>query len=122
VERSSVSERFHSVHEARHAHANRGAPVEFVAIRLVGIGELERAESRPLADRPEGATDVRGRRVIFGGRDHETSVVFRADMVPGSPIRGPAIIEEPTTTTVVPPGFVASVEPRGSLVLARRES
>ena len=117
-----VSERFHSAHEARHGHANRGAPVEFVAIRLVGIGELERAESRPLADRPESATDQRSRRVIFGGRDHETSILFRADMVPGSPIRGPAIIEEPTTTTVVPPGFVASVEPRGSLVLARKES
>ena len=117
-----VSERFHSAHETRHGHANRGAPVEFVAIRLVGIGEIERAEPRRLADRPESAADQRRRSVIFAGRGQDTSVVYRADMVLASPIRGPAIIEEPTTTTVVPPGFVASVEPSGSLVLARKES
>ena len=117
-----VSERFHSAHEARHGHANRGAPVEFVAIRLVGIGEIERAESRPLTDRPEGAPTEHRRTAVFGGRDQDTSVVYRADIVPGSPVHGPAIVEEPTTTTVVPPGFIASVEPRGSLVLARKES
>jgi N-methylhydantoinase A len=117
-----VSERFHSAHEARHGHANRGAPVEFVAIRLVGIGEIETAESRPLAGRPERAADQHGRSVIFRGHGQDTSVVYRADMVPEAAVHGPAIIEEPTATTVVPPGFVASVEPRGSLVLARKES
>jgi N-methylhydantoinase A len=117
-----VSERFHSAHEARHGHANRGAPVEFVAIRLVGIGEIESAEPRPLGDRPEGAVDQHRRSVIFGGREQETSIVHRADMAAGVPVRGPAIIEEPTATTVVPPDFIALVEPRGSLVLTRKES
>jgi N-methylhydantoinase A/oxoprolinase/acetone carboxylase beta subunit len=36
---------------------------------------------------------------------------------PGHPLKGPAVIEEQTTTIVVPPGFVAQVDGAHNYVL-----
>ncbi len=40
-----------------------------------------------------------------------------ASLAPGLEIEGPAILEEPITTVVVPPGCRATVSPLGSFVI-----
>ncbi len=66
--------------------------------------------------RPESAQSLwdvaRARRV-------EAAVYRRESLAPGNPFDGPALIAEDQTTTVVPPGWRASMDVRGNILLER---
>ena len=49
----------------------------------------------------------------------EAPVYQRADLVPGAMIRGPAIISEDETTTVVLGGFVARINALSYIVMSK---
>ena len=53
------------------------------------------------------------------GAWHDTPVYDREDLLPGDLLEGPAIIIEPTSTTVVDPGWRAELTARNHLSLAR---
>ena len=57
--------------------------------------------------------------VFTGGRRHEAPVYVREDLPPAAVVEGPAIICEPTSTTVVEPGWRAEVLAGGELLLRR---
>jgi N-methylhydantoinase A/oxoprolinase/acetone carboxylase beta subunit len=64
------------------------------------------------------STSPRTRSVLVGdGRWADAAVLFRRDLRVGFSIEGPAIIEEPDSTTFVPPGFEARVHPSQCLIL-----
>jgi N-methylhydantoinase A len=46
-----------------------------------------------------------------------TPVYDRYRLAPGVPLHGPAIVEERESTTIVPPGVRATVEPGGAVRL-----
>jgi N-methylhydantoinase A len=48
-------------------------------------------------------------------------VIDRRSLVGGTPVMGPAIIEEETTTTIVPPWAKAEVDSDGLLILTLME-
>jgi N-methylhydantoinase A len=62
----------------------------------------------------------RRRTCWFGGRDVDTPVYDGEKMLAGSVVTGPAIIEETTTTVVIPEAFVCSVDQYKNYVLTRR--
>jgi N-methylhydantoinase A len=45
----------------------------------------------------------------------ETTIYERADLIPGEPVEGPAVIEEPASTTVIHPGQRVMVDSIGNL-------
>ena len=53
------------------------------------------------------------------GRATEFAVYQRDDLAPGDELAGPALIEEPQTTTVVPASFAAYIESGGMIVMER---
>jgi N-methylhydantoinase A len=113
----AVSDRFHAAHLTRFGHANPGAPVEFVIIRAMALGDLGRVD--PAAgDAADAGYPARSAEVTFGRRPLSTAMIRRADLPIGAVVEGPAIVSEPTATTVVPPGASLRVEPFGSLVIA----
>lgn len=57
------------------------------------------------------------RRVRFPEGDAEVPVYARAELAPGDRVAGPAIFEEHTATTVVPPGVEACVDRFGHIVI-----
>lgn len=59
-------------------------------------------------------------RMYSGGQWHPAALVVREDLRPGDVIDGPAIIAERNATTVVEPGWVASLTALNHLVLDRR--
>ncbi|HML14691.1 MAG TPA: hypothetical protein VK456_15395, partial [Xanthobacteraceae bacterium] len=64
-----------------------------------------------------------GRRPLFDpgrGETIEVAVYRRADLRPGAQIKGPALIVEDETSTVVSPAFDASVDGYGYIELQRR--
>lgn len=96
---------FHDRYQQRYGHSNPQAPIELVAIRLTAVMEFDRgAEGVPAGGVEEG--EITRERVTFAGQAMDTPVVPRA--LVGDSLPGPAIAVEPSTTTVIPPGWRAS--------------
>jgi N-methylhydantoinase A len=115
---ADLQDRFDRAHEARFGHSNPGAPIEFVAVRSTGLGDLGRIEVAALDG--GGTLDagaIERKRVVFGGQEVEAAIVRRDDLPVGVTLDGPAIVVEPTATTVVPPGQRLAVDRYGALVL-----
>jgi N-methylhydantoinase A len=116
---AEIEASFHEAHEIRYGHAAPGEQVEFVNLRLAALG---RVGGRPAPFRsPDGSEDASlGRRaVVFSGTPHETPV-FKRELLPaGWSQEGPTVIEELSSTTVVPPGYSTRVDDLGNLLIAR---
>ena len=61
------------------------------------------------------------RRIWLDGRPTEAAVFERADLGAGARLAGPAIIEQPDTTVLVPAGHLGEVDRFGNLVLRRED-
>ncbi|MEM7273362.1 MAG: hydantoinase/oxoprolinase family protein [Actinomycetota bacterium] len=117
---AAVKASFDALHHSRFGHSNADAPIEFVIARVTALGDLGRAEPKPL-DAVTDAGDPVVRSVSFDGTDHQTPILDRDGLAPGSQLDGPVVIAEPTATTVVPPGWRLEVDSYGS-IFARRET
>jgi N-methylhydantoinase A len=117
-----VAERFADLHQARYGHANLGAPIEFVMLRTAAFGDLGRPAPQlwPAATTPDFPHQIRS--VVFGGIPQDCLVVSRDDLLVGHTFTGPAIVNEDTATTVVPPGYAVTVDDIGSLLITSKEA
>jgi N-methylhydantoinase A len=112
---------FHGVHERVYGYARTQQPVEFVNFRAVHTYPLPPPALAPTA-RAGGRLDdarVGERRAFFDGAFVPTAIYDRGRLPTGARVAGPAIVEQPDTTTVIPPGQAALVDPSGSLRLRR---
>jgi N-methylhydantoinase A len=69
---------------------------------------------------PQSAAKPRQSRAVFAPADltmQKVPVYHRDDLGAGSAMAGPAVITEDETTTIVPKGFLASIDALGSIVL-----
>jgi N-methylhydantoinase A len=111
---------FHAVHERVYGYARPQQPVEFVNFRAVHTFPLPRPVVTP-ASRERGslgAAWIGERRAYFDG--FVPTAIYERDRLPiDARIAGPAIVEQPDTTTVIPPGVVAVVDDAGNLRLRR---
>jgi N-methylhydantoinase A len=110
---------FHRAHERAFGHADREAPAEIVNLRV----QLRAGRPRvPLAEAPAAAgpaTPRTTRRIWLDGHRAEASVFDRATLGRGARLVGPAIVEQPDTTVLVPAGHLAEVDRLGNLLLRR---
>jgi N-methylhydantoinase A len=114
-----VDRAFYVAHEARYAHATAD-PVEIVSLRVSAYG-LGPKPSLPRAPATGSlhAARLEQRAVLFDARPTATAVYARDRLPSDVVLEGPALIEEIGTTTVVPPGFRASVDAHANLLLER---
>jgi N-methylhydantoinase A len=115
-----VSGRFHDAHEKLYGYAYRDDPrhpVEWVNLRVSGIGPISRPAIRRNPYKkiePVEAT----RRVIFD-EPHDTPILQRGALEAGAVIHGPAVIEEYGSTIPLHPGFTATVDEFGNVEIRR---
>ena len=115
----SVIEDFHAAHQQRYGHSNTFAETEFVNLRVAVLGSLaHRGQSHRPTQRQDAAL-LGERRVVFNGAAHPTPVFARDALASSQRFEGPAIVEEKSATTVVPPGWRALVDPAGHLLLSK---
>lgn len=117
---ATIDHDFHEVYKIRYGHSTPGAPIEFVNLRLAAFG---RVGSEVLGFRPAaGAGDpVTGKRnVIFDGQSLSTTILNRDAMPIGAQYEGPLIIDESSATTVIPPGYTATVDQFGNIIITRQ--
>jgi N-methylhydantoinase A len=127
-----AAERFHEAHEQRYGYSYRRASdrdsgttgrqmLEWVNLRLTGVGPIARPKLRELAPgdgRPARAL-TGTRTVTFAGKPVECQVYERSLIAPGDTLQGPVIIEEYGATTVVYPGQRIEADRFGNLILTR---
>jgi N-methylhydantoinase A len=107
-----LADAFHAEHERRYGHADPDRPVELVTLRAAAV--------RPgAAVRLTAGGDVeRSRRTIrWEGEDVDAEVLSGTGLPPGTNVEGPAIVEFPETTCLVPPGWSGTADEQGILRL-----
>jgi N-methylhydantoinase A len=96
--------------------------IELVNLCVSGFGLIERPQMPKLAARAGIPAPKSSRAVYFGAGFHDTPVFDRASLPAGGRARGPAIVEEFGSTTVVFPGQTVEVDPHGILVIRSESS
>lgn len=121
IELDALIEEFHSTHERRYGHSSPGSPVEFVNLRVAVIGAIEKygGAAEALAGSGEDS-QIATREAVFNGETHTTPVLARSRLGADFSAAGPLIIEEQSATTVVPPGWRASNDAMGNLILTAK--
>ncbi|UWU30861.1 hydantoinase/oxoprolinase family protein (plasmid) [Rhizobium sp. WSM1274] len=118
---AQVRRAFHREHERLYGHADGKADVQMVSLRLVICGATPKPPLNPIAI---AETPAEPRFLVegwFSGRSLTTAVYHRADLAAGHVFRGPAIVAQDDTTTVVPPAFNVLVDRFGNLVITKSE-
>ena len=102
-----------------YGYALEDSGIEIQSLRLSAIGRTDapRFKLAPAGDANSGATRKSKRKVWFGGGRSEIPVFEGAGLKAGNEIAGPAIIEEPTTTVLIDPGWKLRVDKLGSYLL-----
>jgi N-methylhydantoinase A len=115
---SGLRERFVALHRQLYGHGEADTGLEVVTVRCRAVAPVGHPR---FAERGNGtpATPARERSVYFRRSDGwvDTPVFDRDDLARDQVLEGPAIIEEWTTTIVVPPGWSVHVDRIGDLVL-----
>jgi N-methylhydantoinase A len=95
------------------------SPVEMVNIRIIAYGDIVKPNLNEI-DVPSTLDDARkaNRKVWFRETGFvDTDIYERGKLPPGAAFDGPAIIEQPDTTTVMPPNTHCTVDKFGNLVI-----
>jgi N-methylhydantoinase A len=115
---------FHAAHRALYGYDFRDdprQPVEWVNLRVTGIGPIQRPRLASLATGDgDPARAVTGRRpVVFrrAARQVDATIYWRPLLAAGDDLTGPAVIEEYGATIPIDPGFAARVDHFGNLLV-----
>lgn len=113
---------FHSQHEATFGYMSAEEEVEITAVRCVaqGLPDVPRVPDRLRSFADETSYETGSRKCYFGPRNGwiTTDIIGRQNLC-GTVVKGPAIIEEDSSLTVVLPGWKASLDDWSNIVLDR---
>ena len=119
----AVATAFHAAHSQLYGYDFATDPrqaVEWVNLRVSGIGPIRRPDIVQLPAKDGGIERaVTGSRRVFFDDWIDTPTYNRPDLGPGDVVSGPAIIEEFGSTVPVHPGFTATVDAYGNLLLTK---
>jgi N-methylhydantoinase A len=115
-----LTDAFHTAHQARYGSRAPVQAIEVVTYRLVGRVPGGRDVLERLQREPDVALDEESTTVSFRGQSLPARFFWRESLPTGYSGDGLAIIEEPTATTLIPPGWRFTGGPVGALILERR--
>jgi N-methylhydantoinase A len=111
------------MHERAYGYAAPEDSVELVNVRLAAVGVTPKPRRAPLpAGGPAPTPALKGRRDVWfaeAGGYRPTPVFDRGKLLRGNVLDGPAIIEEHDASTLVHPGWTATADEHGNLVLGK---
>ena len=119
-DRKAIKRHFDDDHMLRYSTSAPNEGSEIVSLRVTVAGLMKKPPrekiKRGSAVPPKGA--FAGRRLAsFDGRLHSTPTYKRAELLAGNKIRGPALIEEYASTTVLMPRDRMKVDAYGNLMI-----
>ncbi|RKT82254.1 N-methylhydantoinase A [Saccharopolyspora antimicrobica] len=113
---TGTAELLHAAHREAYGYEIRDERVEVVTVRVVAQGEPVLAA--PPGDWEQGSPErEHDREIGIGDQVVRARVVARAALRPGDEITGPALVEQPDTTTLLGDGEAAVVDDAENLVV-----
>ncbi len=118
----AVRATFDALHDMRYGHAAAGEAIEVANLRLtVSVPRTGQSVEKFLAEPfvPEMAKPEQTRKVIYEDASEplDARILWRPGLAPGFTFEGPAILEEPNSTTVIFPGDKGRVTEHGHIVI-----
>ena len=118
VDKAAVRTAFDEAYLRQYGHANPAARIEVVTIRVMGVGRLDAAAGwSRRGTAPAADVDAAGHLRRQDGAMPPSSSAAR--LTGTRRVAGPAIIEEPTATTILPPGWRATIAAGGHMLITR---
>jgi N-methylhydantoinase A len=114
-----LTDLFHQAHEKVYSFRDLASSVEITAERLRVVGEIPPVTLPRLLPKARSAAAPTTRDLFLDGGFVTAAVYQRDDLQDGQMLTGPAIIEQEDTTTIVLPGWSATVDEIGNLLIAR---
>lgn len=118
---ADLAERFHAQHEDKHTYARRDEDVLISGVRVRSKGLVDKPPSPTLRASKAIPKPKSTRPAYFGAGFKKTAVYDGEAMRASQQIKGPAIVEEPFTTIVVPPRWTLTLDRRGNYVATTRQ-
>jgi 5-oxoprolinase (ATP-hydrolysing) len=121
---AAITAGFEAAHKQRYGFVMADKPLVVEAVAVEAIGATDAAEDRvyPVPPVPGAPAPLATVSVFTDGAARQAPVYDRDRLEPGQSVDGPAIIREQTATTVVEPGWRATLDRRRYLVLERVEA
>jgi N-methylhydantoinase A len=110
---------FHKIYASLYGHANTDQETEIVNLRFVGAAQTV----KPTIKNPtKFGNPLIGKRMVYFDRPIDDVPIYDRDLLPVSEIfAGPAVVEESSSTTVVPPDWKMRRDEFDSLRLDREQ-
>jgi len=118
-EQNKIAERFHQMHLEEHTYDRRDEDVMISALRVRSRALLSKPELRKVPGSTATPKSSGTRQAWFGKGFVKAKLYDGPSMRAGQTIAGPAIIEEPFTTVVVPPRWSVKLDKLGNYVATR---
>jgi N-methylhydantoinase A len=112
-----LAEEFQTRYKRRYGYQREASMCEIVNLRVTATGGVE----KPSLSNGAGEADIPAdtAAVIFADESHQASVTHRDAMPSGQRVDGPAVVEEYSSTLVVPPGWSGDVNEFGCVTLRK---
>ncbi len=119
-QRDAFTRAFEEAHRREYGYDIQGRAIEVVNCRVKAVGMIDRPQSAFTG--PNVAAQPKSlRQVHFDDGWRDTPIFDRSALPIGARITGPAVIDEMSATTLVPPGSEVTVDRTGNLLLEIRQ-
>jgi N-methylhydantoinase A len=120
---AGVIDGFHDAHERIYSFALRDMPVEIVTLRVDAVGMLPKVTMRELSAGGKAAAAIVGsQRISFASGAVDVPIYDRGKLGAGVRVKGPAVITQLDSTTLLLASQVAEVHKFGSLIVTEEQS
>jgi N-methylhydantoinase A len=109
---------FHSEHQRVYGYSSPERDIEVVTVRVRARLEVEKPPLFSRRSTSRRAKALNMRRIYCGGAWRDTPVYARKNLE-GEKLRGPALMLDYGSTTLIPPGWRFSLDKAGSLLIER---
>ena len=118
-DRAAIKKRFDAEHKLRYGTSSPQERSEIVSLRVTVTGTLKKPVLEKNKNGEVQQTELKpsSRPVQFGQHVYETDIWDRTQLRSGSKIKGPALIEEHASTTVIHPSDRLEIDPYGNLLI-----
>lgn len=118
-----INENFYNAHKQVYGHAFRDQSCEIITLRVVATVEVDTLKLPRLEkggrQNPAEAVLYSHRTVFDDGKAHDTPRYNRDKLLADDLVSGPALIVQHNSTTLVPPGYTATVAGFGDMLVAK---
>jgi N-methylhydantoinase A/oxoprolinase/acetone carboxylase beta subunit len=119
-DRAAIKQHFDDDHMQRYGTSAPNEHAEIVSLRVTVAGLMKKPPQEKIgkgASRPPRSAATGLRHVWFDGQFRNTPTYRRTELLAGNTLRGPALIEEHASTTVLMPGDRMTVDDYGNLTI-----